>query len=262
MWMGDLVYVKPKNRKSSMLKKHNISAVFVTGPAGNGKTVMIDLLYKVMRIGPMCHRVRRMDMSKIITLWGMNQETPLGRKLRKQEKWIAQGNYLSDNLAIETFTEWLGAVTGHANSPEVFVLAGVPRTISQLVLCNLFERHVVVYIDATRNESDTAILRRAEQNIEIRLGDETKLDLRERRWHEHITKTAPIRGYINGNGLYMERAKSLPEKLSFVLQGLCERDTVDKEFTTLGISRLRALTHPIHKDIAEIEDPKENLAAA
>lgn len=234
------------------MQKKQINAVFFTGPAGNGKSTLITLMHEAMKSGPVCHRVRRMDMSRIITSWGMNQNSDLGRRLREYKEVIERGEYVPDSVAIETFREWLDIVTKQ-NGPELFLLAGVPRTVPQLVLCDLFEKYAIVHIDATRDQSDQAIMERINKG-EIRLDSDTSEGFRERRWREYVTKTKPI--LDRHDRIILEsRSTPLKEKISNIL--ICLRHISGlEEHLERAQESLRKLDHSVAQMIWKIENPQ------
>lgn len=231
------------------MKKAETSAVFFTGPAGNGKSTLITLMHEAMKTGPVCHRVRRMDMSRIITHWGMNQDSSLGRKLREYKPSISRGEYLPDALAIETFTTWLDVIT-RAHGPELFLLAGVPRTVPQLVLCDLFRTYGIIHIDATQDQSDTAIISRIDSG-DIRLDSDTSEVFRRKRWDEYISKTRPI---LDRDPAIIRECRSTPLKVKLIniLNRLGYMGEIEEYINNARIA-LGRIDHLVNQEIAKIE---------
>ncbi len=241
-----------------MTKK--IVGVLSTGPSGNGKTTFFELLETLLKSKHSPKAVGRIDMSKILTRWGMTRNGPLGDKLRENAYLIDIGKLLPDDLVIETFNAWHEDLLIGPDSVniKVLLLSGAPRSIPQLCFLDVFDKSLVINIQATRQQSDAAIKERLKhRGSELRSDDAGGHEVFEQKWAEYEQSVLPAMDKLNGNGLHLNRDQPLTDRLRNTLQHMKTiGGPLDAHLIEKALRRLEASNHPIHHAIRKIENPE------
>jgi adenylate kinase family enzyme len=237
------------------------SGLLLTGPSGNGKTTFAKLLKTLLEPKHGAQMIARVDMSRLLMLWGMNQESKLGDKLREFYPLTLKGKLVPDDLVIKNFEAWAAQSGACEGSIKVLIVAGAPRSIPQLTLLEMFQKAMAVHTDATREQSDESVFERlrlaAAEGEEVRPDDAGGKLVADERWFEYENYTIPAMAQLNGQGFYLNRTEPLTLRLRRTLEEAQTRGgLVPSSLIELGLNRLSAPNHPIHQRIREIENPK------
>jgi adenylate kinase family enzyme len=243
--------------------RSDITVIFATGPAGNGKTTLLELLEGLLMQSGRNKLLARIDMSAILIKWGMNQHGKTGDRIRACRGLIEQGKYVPDDVTIPTFIAWLQQLTCQS-SIKTLLIGGAPRTIDQLQLLHHFSSSLVIHMTASREQSDAAIRRRFEESQrskgfgEQRLDSVITNDYLNTRWHEYEHETVPAMTKLGQHGLELSRADMLTPRLTKVLTHLKKMSIVPQQVIRKAEVRLAQKNHGVRMTIDKIEGVVSN----
>lgn len=251
----------------------HVDAVLVTGSGGNGKTTLLALSEKLLRPKFGNNPFVRQDMSQILFRWGIKQPK-LEKELTKCLSRSSEGYYVPDALTIETLGLWLDHLKKAVSGKILLLLGGFPRTtLQKVVLDQLFKKWQLVTIDATREQSDTSMIKRFEERRaalkdgmsgQVRVETVLSREVLNRRWDQFTNETLPMIEQAGDEFIKLTRQDLLPVMLEKFFLELKDRTlsnpVIQIQHLERAINRLRAPGHSIHGDIWNVLNPeKENL---
>lgn len=239
------------------------------GPAANGKSTLLDLMFKLIcskQTEKAAGRVARIEMSTIITKYGLRLQNELGDLVQDHVHLMAQGKFLPDHVINPLFEDWLENKLASSQPPQLFIIGGLPRTVEQLDMVErLFSRIVAVHQDVSKEHSFASMRERLARArtaspAEIREDDAGGDEVLEERWSEHLSHTPRIIKRLEKKGelLDLDRSMRLTDRLILVFKHLQKMDAdspAPQGVVTKALNRLWEDSHCVHEMIHNVEHP-------
>ena len=244
--------------------------IYITGPAANGKTTYFELLQSLL----MKKHARKgdigvIDMSDILTKFGVLLTCTLGEQVRKALALAKKGNLVPSGIIIPLYEKWIAEKLPHVYI-STLIAAGIPRDPAQVPVMQVLRNPILIHIKIDRQVAYNKMWKRAQemamklppgqQRIDHTLDKGAFDKMFNQRMNEHRYSTLPAIQLAAKTHpmLELDRKVPLTERLGRTLEflkDLKDKSPVPQDRVMAGLNRINCDTHPIHDEIRAIEHP-------
>lgn len=239
------------------------NAILVVGPNHCGKTTFVEFLALLLDSKRASQAIETVDMSDVIR-WGKNLPTAVGDNVRKHIGMMTAGQFLPDCVIVPLFQTWLEHL--RANNPRVSLIngSGLPRSINQLALLQLFHASTVVHIEVTRKEAEAALAKRLAETPreKLRSDDLGGPAVFDQRWQDYTNFTIPAIKQLGGRAVTVKRSDPMEMRLRHTLGHILSQSNppLDQISIRQALRAFRVPDHPVSRKIRQLEQPKQSAA--
>jgi hypothetical protein len=219
------------------MARHDISAVFATGPSKSGASTFLKLLDELIFKQHSGGRTSRTTLEGIIN-WVAVQRTELGEHVRQcQKAYQEHGTPFPDDVTLDAFDTWVRFESDKLRSLQTLFVSRLPLTPNQISVLSGFRFASVFYMEP-------------DEKLSHRHKDDHG-------WHtekKHVARSVSV---LRDGGIVLNIPRRLPliNRLEVALQylGGLDNTPIPVPLIDHGLARLARREDPIHTTIKRIE---------